>query len=576
MDANSITADDFARRFSMRSGSLMWFLGAGASAAAGIPTAWQMIWEFKQRLFVSQRKVSPQAVADLSNERIRQQLQAHIDSAGSFPEFGAPKEYADLFEAVFPSEADRRSYIDSKLTGARPSFGHLALATLMRAEVTKLIWTTNFDSLVADAAAKLYDSTGHLSVVDLDAPELAEQLIGDGRWPIEVKIHGDFRSRRLKNTDDELRHQDVRLRKVLVDSCRRFGLIVAGYSGRDDSVMDALEEALSDSGSFPAGLFWLHRGDNSPLPRVTQLVNRANEANVEAAIVSIDNFDEVLRDLIRLLDGIDTATLNEFASGRVRWSPAPRPNASKSWPVIRLNAIPVVEAPTVCRRVDCEVGGFVETRDAVKKAGVNVLASRVRFGVLCFGSDADVRQAFQPHGIKEFDLQTIQAKRLRYESAEQGLLRDAMTAALVRERNFDVFRRRHLDLLAPKNVRSAEFARLRTLAGDLSGVVKDHPDLRWREGVGVRLEWANDQLWLLIEPCTVFEPFDAEQRGIVADYSRERTVRRYNKQLNDLLDFWTQYIAGDEGPMRALGVSDGVDAVFRLSKVTAFSRMATP
>jgi len=37
----------------------MWLLGAGASAAAGIPMAWDMIWEFKQQLYVSQRRVSP-------------------------------------------------------------------------------------------------------------------------------------------------------------------------------------------------------------------------------------------------------------------------------------------------------------------------------------------------------------------------------------------------------------------------------------------------------------------------------------------------------------------------------------
>ncbi len=51
------------------------------------------------------------------------------------------------------------------------------------------------------------------------------------------------------------------MRRALVESCRRFGLIVAGYSGRDSSIMDALEEALTKEGAFPAGLFWLHRED---------------------------------------------------------------------------------------------------------------------------------------------------------------------------------------------------------------------------------------------------------------------------------------------------------------------------
>src|SRR5207249_234066 len=77
-----ILADDFARRFSMRAANLMWFLGAGASAAAGIPTAYDMIWEFKRQLFISQRRVSAKAVADLSGPGTRAQIQAHIDSLG--------------------------------------------------------------------------------------------------------------------------------------------------------------------------------------------------------------------------------------------------------------------------------------------------------------------------------------------------------------------------------------------------------------------------------------------------------------------------------------------------------------
>jgi NAD-dependent SIR2 family protein deacetylase len=142
-----IGADDFARRFSLRSANLMWFFGAGAAASAGIPTASDMVWEFKQELFVSQRRISPQAVADLSSPTIRAQLQAHIDSLGKLPIAGSPDEYAALFEAVYPSEADRRTYLDAKMAGAKPSYGHVALATLMKNNCARLVWTTNFDPL---------------------------------------------------------------------------------------------------------------------------------------------------------------------------------------------------------------------------------------------------------------------------------------------------------------------------------------------------------------------------------------------------------------------------------------------
>ncbi len=187
-----IGADDFVRRFSLRAANLMWLLGAGASASAGIPTAGDMIWDFKQSLFVSQRRTSPQVVADLSSPVIRARLQAHVDSSGNLPALGAPDEYAAVFEAVYPAEADRRAYLDAKISGAKPSYGYIALATLMRAKLTRLLWTTNFDPLVADACAKVYDGTGYLTTVALDAPDLARQSINEGRWPVEVKLHGDF------------------------------------------------------------------------------------------------------------------------------------------------------------------------------------------------------------------------------------------------------------------------------------------------------------------------------------------------------------------------------------------------
>lgn len=568
----TVGADDFARRCALRAGGLMWFLGAGASASAGIPTAGDMIWEFKQRLYVSQRRVEPHAVADLSNPAVRARLQSHIDASGHFPAANAPDEYAALFEAVYAAEADRRSYIDSKMAGASPSYGHIALATLMRAAHTRLVWTTNFDPLLADSAASVFGSTGALTTVALDAPDLAAQLIADERWPVEIKLHGDFRSRRLKNTPDELRHQDVLLRRILVDCCRRHGLIIAGYSGRDDSIMEALEEALEQEGSYPKGLFWLHRGDHALLPRVQNLLRRAADATVEAALVEVENFDEALRDLVRLIDGLDTSALDEFAKERRRWTGAPIPAGRRGWPAVRLNALPLTESPSVCRRIVCSIGGYTEIQEAVQRAGVDVICARVRAGVLAFGEDADVRAAFDPYEIDDFDLHTIELHRLRYDSGERGLLRDALARAIAREHDLHRERRRSSDLLRPRNADDPIWQPLRKLVDPLSGTVAGHEELTWSEGVGTRLDWADDRMWLLIEPRTVFNGITEANKAAVADFARERTVKRYNRQLNDLIGFWAGLLAADGIQLQSLGVDNGVDAVFRLSKETAFSR----
>lgn len=550
----------------------MWLLGAGASAAAGIPTAGDMIWEFKQQLYVSQRRVSLKSVGDLANAAVRQTLQSFIDGLDRFPRPGAPDEYAALFEAAFPSEADRRTYIAAKIAGGKPSYGHIALAALMRAGHTRLAWTTNFDPLIADACAKVYDGTGHLTTIALDAPGLGREVISVERWPAEIKLHGDFRSRRLKNTTDELRDQDATLREEFVSMCNRAGLVVAGYSGRDDSIMDSLEAVLAGTTPFPGGLFWLTRMDSAPLPRVTALLQAAAEKGVDGGLVEIENFDETLRDLIRLTPDVDTTALDSFAASRSVLSAAPRPSGRADFPVIRFNALELVATPSVCRRLVCSIGGRAEIMQAIEAADAVVLAARVRAGVLAFGADDQVRRAFDPFGIKEFDLHPIEIRKLRYESQEQGLLRQALSLALARAHGMKRMRRRSADLVYPAVPTDATWSGLRGLVGPISGRVPDHTEIEWHEGAGLRLDWADDRLWLLVEPRTVLIGVDDANKAAATDFTRERTVRRYNRDLNALISFWTTVLAADGREVRALDVTTGVDAAFRLATDTAFSR----
>jgi hypothetical protein len=560
-----IRVDDFARRFQQRKGNLMWLLGAGASAAAGIPTAAEMIWDFKRQLFVSQRRVSPKSVADLANPAVQRQIQAHIEGAGGLPRSGDADEYAAFFEVAYQAEADRQAYIESKVRGAKPSYGHLALATLMKSDCARIVWTPNFDPLVADGCAKVYEGTGHLTTVSPDASHLAAERINAGRWPIEVKLHGDFRSRRLKNTTDELRMQDAKLRQVLLDCCGRWGLVVIGYSGRDASIVETLESAFTKPTPFPAGLFWLH----AVLPAVTSLLDRATKAGVEAALVRIENFDETLRDLIRVVPDLDTKALDAFAADRRHWTPAPVPSGSRGWPVIRFNGISVESLPTVCRRINCEIGGHSEVVAAVKAASATAVVTRTRAGVLAFGADADLRAAFQGHGITDSDLHTIEVSRLRMETGERGLLREALSRALSRQHDLTVEHRRSADHLWPTNPDDPKWAPLKKLVGAVAGTVSQ---LEWREAVSLRLDWAADRPWLLVDPRTYFLNVNDANRAVATDFARERTVRRYNKALNDLIAFWSDLLASEGRELRALGISDGVDAVFHLSASNCFSR----
>ena len=185
-------ADDFVRRFWKRTGSLMCLLGAGASASAGAPTAMDMIWRLKRSLFVSQSSRTSDSV-DLSQPAMRSRIDAHIRSIAGMPSAGAPNEYAVLFETAYPAEADRRTVLDEH-SGAKPSYGHMALATLMRHRLVCVVWATNFDALIEDAYAKAFDTTSAPTTIDLESATSAHQSIAAEPCQLKSNCTGTFAS----------------------------------------------------------------------------------------------------------------------------------------------------------------------------------------------------------------------------------------------------------------------------------------------------------------------------------------------------------------------------------------------
>ncbi len=95
--------------------------------------------------------------------------------------------------------------------------------------------------------------------------------------------------------------------------------------------------------------------------------------------------------------------------------------------------------------------------------------ARTNAGVLGFGTDADMRSTFDGYGITDFDLHTIEIRRLRYESGERGLLREALTRAIARNRNLKSIRHGHTDLLVPSDIRDGRWSWLKQQVGALTG-----------------------------------------------------------------------------------------------------------
>jgi hypothetical protein len=564
---------DFIRLYQLRAPNIMWLLGAGASAASGVPTAYHLIWRFKQLLYCSNQRVSIRACSDLGDPSLQARLQNYFDTKGGFPPSDSDEEYAYYFEDAFPSEADRRRYIDETFSAAHPSYGHIALASLIKLDKARIVWTTNFDPLIEDAIANLYGKSGHLISATTDSPQLAMQAINEGRFPLLGKLHGDFRSRKLKNITDELRAQDAELKHALVESCKRYGLAVLGYSGRDHSVMDALVEAINDGKGYPSGLFWFHRPDTPYLSHVSDLIERAHKSGIEAHLIDIETFDELMADIISMMPELPDEIEKRLSGYARKVSNVPMPSGKNAWPVIRLNALPITSTPTVCRRIVCKIGGTKEVREAITKAAADVIGARRQIGIIAYGADNEIRKAFDSYDITEFDVHTIEPSRLRYESAEYGLLYDAICRALSRERPLIVERRRQSNIAAidPTKATDRLFSPLKQAAGKIAGIIPG-TRVQWTEAVRIRLEYRRKTVWLLLEPTIWTEKSDIDSVKI-KNFIRDRLAGRYNSSWNKTIDAWANIITSGqrECTLKAFGISDGLDASFTISSVTGYS-----
>jgi len=157
------------------------------------------------------------------------------------------------------------------------------------------IWTTNFDDLASNSCAIAGVQAIDISLDTVD--RINQRTQNRTELPI-IKLHGDFKYGELKNTDLELQDQDQTFRTKLIDYLTDKHLIVIGYSGRDKSLMTALEESYSKEGG--GMLFWCGYHDNMN-PSVSKLINSAKSNKRQAFYVPTDGFDTTLLNVTKLV-----------------------------------------------------------------------------------------------------------------------------------------------------------------------------------------------------------------------------------------------------------------------------------
>lgn len=604
----TLTGLQFASEFCLRPQQFAWFLGAGASASAGIPTGYAMIQDFKKRLFCQLSGVSPREV-DANDPLWIDRINLFFSTRSVLPTPDDPTEYAAAFEAVYPSPEARRIYIEDAIRKGTPSFCHRVLASLLTTRRVPCVFTTNFDQLVETATTVTDqlmppENRVHMTVAAIDNADRAALCLRESRWPLLAKLHGDFQSVELKNTEGELKEQDTKLRRVLTTTCTQFGLVVVGYSGRDTSVMEALTEALAHPNALPGGIFWITRSAQSILPAVTELLETAIEAGISASIVESPTFDELAGDII---DGIDlppelsTHVQESRPEQTLKETPLPTQERRK-FPVLQCSAVPLLSIPTSARRI--EVNGTVSTvraREMVRDAEVDAVVASNGHYIAAFGADNDLLRAFSPVGGRLSGITELHPAK---DSWALGLVYDALTKAVSRNQPLRPRLRRKghsivvergsrkdsKERVAWRNARLSDLKKAYSAA--LTGKVQEH-DYPFSEGIQLRVEQSAGRWWCVFDPFTdvqlprlerkenrtddesVNYSASSQRVNLVSDWQRERWARRYNPVWSRIISAWANLLAGENGgTVNAIGLPEGTgqDAEFQLSPVTAWSR----
>ena len=574
---------DFLNLFPQRAPQLMWLLGAGASVGAGLPSGGTLLWEFKRAIYCNAQRLPPSRFPDLNDPAFQALVQSYFASQPGLPPAGDDAEYSAYFETYLPDERDRRRFLDSRLHGCKPSYGHLCFAALMSLGRVRLAWTTNFDHLVETAcshAAVAEKLPRPLAIAGLEQPDKVSDLIGDEAWPVLVKLHGDFLYRKLKNIQQELQEQDATLRNHLAEECGRRGLAVVGFSGRDVSVMRTLSEALHARVPFPHGLFWFVRPGEMPAPAVTELVNKVKTAGSQAAIIEVSTFDELMADLFLPHQESLSDIRDLVKASRPRREKFPIIYSSTpTWPVLRTNALHITAYPATCTVFESTVGKTSEVKALTAPYVVELAASRRRAGVIAFGTRAKLLDVFSEHKPRSFDRYAIEERRLRYDCQELGLLYHALAQGIANKTGLSRSQHAKGRFLFARNADAFTETELGVFRKMKSrGVWQLRPGAILHEGFKLALDFRDGRFWMLIEP-TIVVTADGLTQYVETDRSqiaRDALVTRYNRQRNEVLHLWICFLNRHCGsPLRVAFPSDtDREAEFTISTVTAYSRRA--
>ncbi len=553
------TEIDLVRHLSANAKFMMWFLGAGTSRTAGMPTATDIIWELKKNYYCLKENQDVQK-HDINNDAVKRKIQAYMDSKG-FPPAWSAEEYSFYFDLTFGDDyGAQQKFIQDQLTPKKISLniGHRALAGLLGLKEAPIVFTTNFDQVIEQAYAQV--AGGVLPTYHLEGSYAALAALNKQEFPIYAKIHGDFRYQSVKNLSKDLLENDEEIRKCMVAAATRYGVVVSGYSGRDENVMRMFHEALAQPNAFPHGLYWTVPNAKTILPSVIKLLKEANAKGVKAFLVETGTFDILLSKLWRQLPSRTDEMDLKVRTARAKPVAIALPSPGTGSPIIRTNGLPIIQCPTSCAQIrlkeSIRYGDLREKMHVAKAQTIMAMTDKI----LAWGGQAEMRKVFTNDEISEICEQkfTDPVREIAGSTFLKAFYEEALTRALRHDKPL-LLRQHHRSyslVVDAKRKDDAIFTPLKQALefkgqpGFICGTVKGNPSATWAEAVGIRIEEKNGALILLLRPDIWITPQTERQNA--DDFLRNRKRYRYNSKQYAILDAWIKILLGVSGAKEAV------------------------
>ena len=544
----------------------MWLLGAGAPRSAGLPTAYDIVWDLKKKYYSHEEHVNIDDL-NIGNDGIKRKIQNYMDSR-NFPSEDSLEEYSFYFDLLFGNDrALQRQYLTKQLVekNFEPNIGFKILAALVHMDKSKLVFTTNFDDIFEKSYANIVGQ--NLRVFHLEGAEGAVNAINNNAFPFYVKLHGDYQFQSIKNLSPDLLNNNQELEKCFLTAAVKFGLIVAGYSGRDTNVMSLLDRAIDTPNPFPQGVFWMVADKSKCLPSVHAFIDRAKSKGIKADIIEVDSFDSLMNFVWASVPGkplylqekliIDEPCMN-----------IPLPEPGRSFPVIRLNAFPIKVMPQkAIQIVECTISSIKELKEKCRTARSRAIMTKTD-NILAWGTMEEIEKVIPaPNIISDYEFSTE-------DIIKHGYLKDfvyrGLVAALCKDKPLCFKKIRNTYYVVPKedSINDPLFTELRECIGAIAGTLI--PSASWTECLKVKIDFKNDSFWLVIKPEIWIEPSVEREKNV--GFLKSRSKSRYNNKQNAILDIWKKIIFGETNEQVEFPVSRGINEVkFIISPVTAFA-----